>query len=92
MWLGAGRAGTIENALGRNWTVAEQRKAEEGCVWEPSTPGRWQEGGVGNTKECFKARNPEGGVIPRLAGRWEESCLYRGHLTYLDQGLWFQGR
>lgn len=32
MWLGARRAGTIENALGRNWMVTEQRKAEEGSV------------------------------------------------------------
>lgn len=32
MWLGARRAGTIENALGRNWMVTEQRKTEEGSV------------------------------------------------------------
>lgn len=54
-------------------------------------PGRWQEG-VGNIKECFKARNPEGGVIPRLMGRWEESCPYREHTNYPERDLWFQGR
>lgn len=32
MWLGARRAGTIENALGRNWMVTAQRKAGEGSV------------------------------------------------------------
>lgn len=32
MWLGARRAGTIANALGRNWMVTEQRKAGEGSV------------------------------------------------------------
>lgn len=32
MWLGARRAGTIANALGRNWMVTEQRKAGEGSM------------------------------------------------------------
>lgn len=50
MWLGARRAGTIQNALGRNWMVTEQRKAGEGSVcvgeppvWEPSMPGGGRE-------------------------------------------------
>lgn len=71
MWLGARRAGTIANALGRNWMVTEQRKAGEGSVC--GSPA-CQAGGRENELETL--RN-----VSRPRTQRVESCPYRGHTT-----------
>lgn len=66
MWLGARRAGTIANALGRNWMVTEQRKAGEGSVCgSPACQAGGRENELETLRNVSRPRTQRvGGIMP----------------------------